>query len=143
VHGPPRCCHRGHRAEQVFLFFQRGDVGQAVRTVSDRYGQVGENDTRIVGVPGDAAILHGHRHGLSQPAAISQLGQQRRAGMTDQVLGVGYHFGVTDRATTVHFQGALLLVDFGCCSNNHSSRQESFLRGRAHRWFRGWTNYRG
>jgi hypothetical protein len=31
--------------------------------------------------------------------------------MTDQVLPVGYHFGATDRATTVHFQGALLLVD--------------------------------
>jgi hypothetical protein len=31
--------------------------------------------------------------------------------MADQVLAVRYHFDATDRATTVHFQGALLLVD--------------------------------
>jgi hypothetical protein len=31
--------------------------------------------------------------------------------MADQILAGGYHFGATDRATTVHFQGALLLVD--------------------------------
>ena len=70
-----------------------------------------EHDTGIMGVPGDPTVLHGHRHGLGQPAAIGQLGQERGTGMADQILPVGYHFGATDRAITVHFQGALLLVD--------------------------------
>jgi hypothetical protein len=43
----------------------------------------------------------------------------------------------------VHFQGALLLVGERCCGDSHSSRKESFLRGRAHHSFSGRTNYRG
>jgi hypothetical protein len=86
------------------LFCEGAHVGQAVRAVGYGDGQMGQDDTGIVGVPGDPAVLHGHRHGRGQPAAISQLGEQRGTSMADQILAVGYHFGATDRATTVHFK---------------------------------------
>ena len=78
VHGPPGRGDRRHRAEEILLFFEGGHVGQAVRPVGDGDGQMGEHDTGIVGVPGDPAVVHGHRHGLGQPAAIGQFGQAAR-----------------------------------------------------------------
>ena len=88
--------------QQFFLLFQRREVSQTVGAVGDGYRQVGSHDTGIVGVPGDPAVLHGHRHGQCQSAAVGHLSEQRMTGMADQVLPVGYHPRATDRSTTVH-----------------------------------------
>jgi len=85
------------------LFFEGGDVGQAIRAICDGNGQMGEDDTGIMGVPVDPTALHGHRHGLGQTAAIGQFSQEGGTGMGHEILAVGYHFGATDRASTVHF----------------------------------------
>ena len=64
----------------------------------------------IVGVPGDPAVVHGLRHVSREPAAVGELGEESVAGVGDQVLPVGGHFRATHRSTTMHLQGALLLV---------------------------------
>ncbi len=67
VQGPPGRRHRGHRAEELLLFFERREVGQAVRPVRDGDAEMSEHDAGIVGVPVDPALGHGLRHGLGQP----------------------------------------------------------------------------
>lgn len=44
-----------------------------------------------------------------RPVPIGQLAQQRRASVADEVHAVGSYLDATDRARTMHLQGALLL----------------------------------
>ena len=65
-----------------------------------------------------------------KPAAIGQFGQEGGTGMRHEVLAVGYHFGATDRATTVHLQGALRVWSECVFGDKHSPRCGGLLRGR-------------
>ena len=47
-------------------------------------------------------------------------------------ITVGYHFGATDRATTVHFQGALLLVDYPAVVTTILPGRRAFYRHAHH-----------
>jgi len=107
---PARGRDRGDVTEELGLLAEGLEVGEAVGPVRDGDGEMGEDDTRVVGVPGDAAIGRRLRHGSCQTGAIGQLGEQCRAGMRDEVLAVRGHSEGTDRAATMHLQGGLLLV---------------------------------
>ena len=63
----------GDGTEQRLLVAKHRQLGQAVGAIGDGHGQMGEHDAGVVGVPGDAAVAHGHRHGPVSPerSAIS------------------------------------------------------------------------
>ena len=103
----PRGRDRGDRTEELLLLAQRREIREAVRPVGDRDGEVGEHDARVMGVPGDPALTHCHRHRPGETGAIGKLGEQRRARVGDEVPPVRGYFRSTDRAITVHLQGAL------------------------------------
>jgi hypothetical protein len=66
-------------------------VGQTAGPVGDGHGQVGVDDTGIVGVPVDPGARPGRRHRFGQPAAIGQFGQQCGACVGHQILPVDGH----------------------------------------------------
>ena len=63
--------------------------------------------------------------------------------MGHEILLVGYHFGATDRATTVHFQGALRIWLECVFSDKHSPRYGGLLRGRRRTVVRSRANFQG
>jgi hypothetical protein len=105
LHDPPGSWGRGHRAEQLRLIAQGGQVGQAVAAVGQQHRQIPQH--RRVQMPTAAArSLPAQR--LGQPEPVSQLPQQRRAGMADHAGAVGGDFEAGPRVGSLHPQGALL-----------------------------------
>ena len=140
--GPPRCRHRGDRAEELFLLLQRSEVGKTIGTIGHGHGEAGEHHAGIVGVPGDPTSGHGFGHGPREAAAVGELGQQRAPGVGDEMLAVGGHRCPTNRAIRVHLQGALLFAILGCLETLIFAGEEGFYAD-AHPVISGETSDRG
>ena len=99
------CCLGSDRPEQVVLLAQHRQIRQTIRAVRDRDREMGQHDTRIMGVPGDPALTHRHRQRVGQTGPISHLSQQTGPGVRHQIFAVNSHQRTTDTSITMHLQG--------------------------------------
>jgi len=105
VQHPPGGRGGGHRAEQLGLISQGGQVAEAVPAVGQHHRQIPQHRrVRMTAIA--ARLAPAQRPG--QPEPVGQLPQQRRAGMADHADPVGGDFEAGQRVGSLHPQGALL-----------------------------------
>jgi len=86
---PPGGWGRGHRAEQLRLVLQSGQVAQAVAAVGQHHRQVPQHRRVQMTAP---AARDTPAKGAGQSQPVSQLPQQRRPSMADHPGAVGGDF---------------------------------------------------
>jgi hypothetical protein len=102
---PPGGRGGGHRAEQLRLVAESGQVRKAVPAVGQHHRQIPQH-RRIRMAATAAGLVPAQRPG--QPNPVGQLPQQRRAGMADHPGSVGSDFEAGRPVGSLHPQGALL-----------------------------------
>jgi hypothetical protein len=85
---PPRRRRGSHRAEQLGLLAEGGQVAQAVAPVGQHHYQVPQHRTRIVAIPAGLGAARPPAQRTSQPEPVGQLTQQRRPGVADHTVAV-------------------------------------------------------
>jgi hypothetical protein len=119
LHRSPGGRDRRDVSEQLGLPSEGVEVTEAVGSIDNGDSEMSQDHARIVGVPRDAAVGHRLRQRACQPSAIGELAQHRGARVRDEIATVGGYLDATNRATTMHLPGGLLLGRLTALEHSH------------------------